>query len=379
MTVRYLTAGESHGYALNGIIDGIPAGVELLKNDIDKELVRRQIGYGRGQRMKIEKDEVEIIAGVRQNKTTGSPISLLIKNRDWDNWKSKSYNETIETKPRPGHADLPGILKFNLTNVRDVLERSSARETAMRVAVGAVAKKVLKEVGINFYSAVVNIGGISYKIKNYEQLKKNYAVIEKSDLRCLDKSAYVKMKNRINRAIHEKDSVGGVFEVIIANVPVGIGSFTQADQRLSAGLSQAMMSIQAIKGVEIGLGFEMANLTGKQVHDEIFYSKARDYFHKTNNAGGIEGGMSNGEDIILRAVMKPIPTLMQPLQTVNIKNKKPEKAFKERSDVCAVASASVIAENVCALELLKFIQIKFGGDSIKELKANIKNYLNSIK
>jgi len=377
--IRYLTAGESHGKELVTIIDGIPAGVKLKESDINIELARRQKGYGRGKRMQIESDKVEIISGIRGGKTTGSPIALVIKNRDWENWKNKKYKDTIVTLPRPGHADLPGIIKFQLTNIRDVLERSSARETAARVAVGAVAKKVLSEINIKFYSVVINIGGVSYKIKNYDELIKNYQQVESSELRCLNPAITKKMKKIIDNTITKKDTVGGIFEIIITNVPPGIGSFTQWDLKLDANLSRAVMSIQGIKGVEFGMGFEMANRPGSKIHDEIFYSKTKGYYRITNNAGGIEGGMSNGEYIILRAIMKPIPTLMKPLRSIDIKTKKKADALKERADVCVVPSAAVIAENVCAIEILKFVQLKFGGDSIKELKQNLKNYLSKIK
>ncbi|MDD5067368.1 MAG: chorismate synthase [bacterium] len=377
--MRYLTAGESHGYALNVIIDGVPSNVKLQKKDIDTELQRRQAGYGRGTRMLIETDEVTVVSGVRNGMTTGSPVSLLIRNRDWENWKNKSYKETLETKPRPGHADLAGALKFDLKNIRDVLERSSARETAARTAVGAVAKKVLRELDIGFYSSVINIGGISSPVKDYKQLKKNYDNFNRTELRCMDKEASVKMKKRIDQAVTNKDSLGGVIEVLVENVPLGLGSFTQYDQKLDAALAAAIMSIQAFKGVEIGDGFSLADRTGRTAHDEIFYSKEKGFFHKTNHSGGIEGGMSNGEDIIFRAVMKPIPTLMQPLKTVDLATKKAEAAFKERSDVCAVPSASIIAENVAAVEILKFVQLKFGGDSIRELRLNLQNYLKTIR
>ncbi len=371
--VRYLTSGESHGKELMLIMDGIPAGVELYEDDINKELSRRQVGYGRGNRMKIEQDTAEIVSGVRGNKTTGSPIGIVIKNKDWENWKTKKYSDTVETVPRPGHADLSGALKYKLNNIRDVLERSSARETATRVAAGAVAKKVLLYLNINFYSVVINIGGISYIIDDVNDIIDNYNKIESSDLRCLDEKFYIEAKNLIDDVKKQKDTVGGIFKVVITNVPVGIGDFTQWDLKLDANISRAVISIQGIKGIEFGAGFNISNLKGSQTHDEIFYDKKKAYYHKTNNAGGIEGGMANGEPIIFNAIMKPIPTLMQPLKSVDIISKKQKDAIKERSDVSVVPAAAVIAENVAAVEILKFIQLKFGGDSIQELLNHIKN------
>lgn len=379
MPIRYLTAGESHGYALNAVIDGIPAGVALSKKDIDTDLARRQAGFGRGGRMLIEHDEATIVSGVRDGRTTGSPISLLIRNKDWENWKKKTALELRETKPRPGHADLAGALKFGLDDVRSVLERASARETAVRTAAGSVARKVLSALDIRLYSTVTCIGGVLSPVKDYQALKKNYSSVENSDLRCADKAASLKMKKRIEAAVKNKDSVGGIFEVIIGNVPPGIGSFTQSDLKLDAALASAVMSIQAVKGVEFGMGFSMASRPGKEVHDEIFYSAQKGFFHKTNNAGGLEGGMSNGEDIVIRAVMKPIPTLMQPLRTVELGSHKSVVAFKERSDVCAVPAAGVVAESVCAIEVLKFIQMKFGGDTLQELISGLARYRKAVR
>ncbi len=377
--IRYLTAGESHNKELISIIDNIPSGIELSENDINKELARRQVGYGRGARMKIEKDNAEIISGVRGGKTTGSPIAIKIKNKDWENWKLKSYEDTRESIPRPGHADLSGVLKYNLNNIRDVLERSSARETASRVAVGAVAKKVLHYLNIKFYSVVFNIGGISYKIDDIEEIIDKYEEIESSDLRCLNEEFYNEAKALIDNIKKEKDTIGGIFKVIIRGVPVGIGDFTQWDRKLDANLARAILSIQGIKGIEFGEGFNIANKKGSEIHDEIFYSPEKGYFRKSNNAGGIEGGMSNGEDIVFNAIMKPIPTLMQPLKSVDIITKEEKDAIKERSDVSVVPAAAVIAENVSAIEILKFIQLKFGGDSIEEIKNNIDGYLKLIR
>ncbi len=377
--MRYLTAGESHGSELVTILDDVPSGVSLDSGYIDNELGRRQGGYGRGARMKIEKDTAEIVSGVRNRKTNGSPITIVIKNKDWENWKNQSYKETIVTLPRPGHADLSGVLKYNLNNVRDVLERSSARETAARVSVGAVAKRILDYLDIKFYSVVINIGGSGYNIKDYNSVITNYHKIEKSDVRSYDKKAEKLMKNKIDEAIKNKDTVGGIFEVIINGLPAGLGSFVQWDKKLDANLAKAIMSIQGVKGVEFGMGFEMANRYGSEVHDEIYYSKDNGYYRKSNNAGGIEGGMSNGENIIIRAVMKPIPTLMSPLNSVDIKSKKQSKAVKERSDVCVVPAASVIAENVAAIEILNAVQHKFGSDNIDDIINSYKKYLKRIK
>lgn len=384
--IRFLTAGESHGQLLMGIIEGIPSGLDLIAEDINKDLARRQIGYGRGGRMRIEKDTVEITCGVRWGKTLGSPVGLLIKNRDWINWSEKMSPDPLsagcmnpETKPRPGHADLQGIIKYSHGDTRNVLERASARETAMRVALGAVAKKFLNIFGINILSHVVELGDIKIKPKDMstdEIMKK----AEKSELRCIDKKAEVQMKKLIDNAKKKGDSVGGVFEVIITNAPVGLGSYSQWDKRMNARLAYSLMSIQAIKGVEVGLGFNSARMPGSEVHDPIYYDeKAERFYRKTNRAGGIEGGITNGENIILRAAMKPIATLYTPLESVDFKTKKPFKASIERSDICAVPAASVVGEAMTAIEMANAILEKFGGDSAEEVKRNYMAYMECVK
>jgi len=383
--LRYLTAGESHGKALVTILEGIPSGLRLSSKDIDKDLRRRQKGYGRGKRMNIEKDKVEILSGIRFGKTLGSPIALIIKNLDWVNWtRVMSIKEIPDkgeisplTSPRPGHADLSGVIKYNFKDIRNVLERASARETAARVAVGSVCRRFLEELGIYLYSRVIQIG----KVKDeslWNPGPQNYEIVENSPLRCLNKKIEEKMISLIDEAKKKKDTLGGIFEIIIKGVPPGLGSYTQWDLKLDARLAKAIMSIQAIKGVEIGMGFAMAQEFGSYVQDEIFYKEKR-FYRKKNNAGGIEGGMSNGEPIILRAAMKPISTLAKPLNSVDIITKKKTKAVKERADVCAVPSAAVIGEAVAGFEIVQAIKEKFGADTLEELKKNYQNYLNYVK
>jgi len=383
--LRYLTAGESHGKLLATILEGIPAGLDLLEGDINHELARRQIGYGRGKRMEIEKDEVEITSGVRLGKTLGSPITLLIKNRDWENWKKLMSIHPLDKGeveqfncPRPGHADLAGALKYNQEDIRNIVERSSARETTSRVAAGAVVKKFLSEFEIKVMSYVVEVRGIKAEIPDLP-LEEIFLWSEDSQLRCPDKIAELKMKDKIDEAKNKGDSVGGIFEVIVKGVPPGLGSFMQWDLRLDGRLAQAVMSIPAVKGVEIGMGFEASRVFGSQVHDEIFYDHSHTrFFHRTNRAGGIEGGVSNGENIIIRAAMKPISTLYSPLKSVNIVTKEPELATVERSDICRVPSASVIAEAAVAIEIGRAFLEKFGGDSLNETRRNYQGYLTQL-
>ena len=384
--LRYLTAGESHGQGLFGILDGYPAGIKISTDNIDTDLARRQVGYGRGGRMLIEKDKAEILSGVRWGRSLGSPICLHIKNKDWLNWEkamsiSSKYEDSVTpvTKPRPGHADLSGLIKYGHNDLRNILERASARETAIRVAIGAVCKLLLKEFSIEIVSHVTKIGGICInrtRLKLDDIRKK----AEASLLRCADKDAEKKMIKRIDSAKKNGDSLGGIFEVIVTNPPIGLGSHTQWDRKINARLSMAIMSIQAIKGIEIGLGFDAARLFGSDVHDEIFYDKkSKRFYRKTNNAGGIEGGMTNGEEIIIRAAMKPIPTLMKPLSSVDIKTKKPFKASVERSDVCAVPAAAVVGEAVAAFEIANAMIEKFGGDSLSEMKRNYNGYMKYVR
>lgn len=400
MPLRYITAGESHGKALIGIIEGIPANLPLSSNDIDPELRRRQSGFGRGGRMKIESDHVEILSGVRWGKTIGSPITLLIENRDFKNWSEGMSVDPFHegsippvTRPRPGHADLAGAIKYNQKDIRNILERSSARETAMRVALGAVAKKLLSEFNIRIGSFVTRIGNEAINIKSQflsdSGLSDLSEKAETSPVRCPDERATERMMTLIEETIKKGDSLGGVFEVFATGVPVGLGSHIQWCRRLDGRLAQAIMSIQAIKGVEIGSGFEMAGHLGSEVMDEIFYKKIVEksekaesgFYRKTNHAGGIEGGISNGMPIIVRAAMKPIPTLRRPLKSVDIVTKEEIEAAYERSDVCAVPAASVIGEAIVATVIAEAMIEKFGGDSLEELKRNYdlyKEYLRSL-
>ncbi|MCC6544471.1 MAG: chorismate synthase [Nitrospirae bacterium] len=383
--LRFLTAGESHGQLLMGIIEGLPSGLTITASDINSDLARRQIGYGRGGRMRIEKDTAEITCGVRWGKTLGSPIGLIIKNRDWANWTDKmspdpSMSGVIppETRPRPGHADLCGIIKYAHSDVRNVLERASARETAMRVALGAVARRFLHVFSIRIISHVTDIGGIKAKPGKLS-LDRLSESVEKSELRCADKKAEEKMRKIIDEAKKKGDTVGGIFEIITTNVPAGIGSYSQWDKRINARLAYAVMSIQAIKGVEVGAGFDAAAIFGSDVHDAIYYDRSKHKFYrKTNRAGGIEGGMTNGEDIVVRAAMKPIATLYSPLDSVDIKSKKRFKATVERSDYCAVPAASVVGEAMVAVEIANAFLEKFGGDSMDEIQRNYQGYLDYI-
>ncbi len=385
--IRFLTAGESHGRGLIGIVEGIPSDLPLSTDDINRELKRRQTGYGRGGRMKIESDRAEIISGVRWGKTIGSPISIFIENKDWKNWQEGMSSEVSHqgsippvTRPRPGHADLAGAMKYGHRDIRNVLERSSARETAMRVAVGAIAKKFLSEFQISIGSYVTQIGSVKIldsklEIKNFKEI---FNRAERSPVRCPDDATSKKMMELIDTALNKGDTLGGVFEVIVEGAPTGIGSHTQWDKRLDGRLAQALMSIQAIKGVEIGKGFEMAEGLGSQVMDEIFYEKNR-FYRKTNYAGGIEGGITNGMPIVIRAAMKPIPTLRKPLQSVDIVTREPFEAAYERSDVCAVPAASVIGEAMTAIVIADAFLEKFGGDSISEIKRNFDSYMEYLK
>lgn len=382
--LRYLTAGESHGEYLSAILEGMPSGAAISGTGIDMELARRQGGYGRGGRMKIETDRIKITAGIRNGITLGSPIGLLLPNRDFPNWRQimsvVPRTETVEpiTQPRPGHADLAGGIKYAHHDIRNVLERSSARETAMRVAIGAIAKQLLSNFNISVHSFVVSIGGVHLPTLDlpYPELFKR---ADKSPLSCPDEETSQKMIECIDEAKKSGDSVGGTFEVAVFNAPPGLGSHVQWDRKLDARLAQALMSIQAIKGVELGQGFHLADLPGSCAHDEIFYSKEKGFYRQSNRAGGIEGGMSNGEEISLRAVMKPIPTLMQPLRSVDIISKEPSLACKERSDTCAVPAAAVIGEAVVAFEIANAMLEKFGGDSLAEMKTNLNNYLEYVK
>lgn len=383
--LRYLSAGESHGPELVAIIEGLPAGLSVTEEMIGRDLVRRQQGYGRGGRMQIERDSARIVSGVRWGKTLGSPVGLVVENKDWANWQEKMSAGPAHagamkavTRPRPGHADLTGMLKYAHDDARNVLERSSARETAARVAVGAVAKALLSEFNIKVMGWVNEIGGVAAGEFN-GRVESLYKKAEASEVRCPDESASRSMIEAIDRAKESGDSLGGVFEIIIAGCPPGLGSYVQRDRTLDGLLAGAVMSIQAIKGVEVGMGFDAARRAGSQVHDEIFYNKSKGYFRKSNHAGGIEGGMSNGSDIVIRAAMKPIPTLYKPLQSVDIVSKKTFKASVERSDTCAVPAAAVVGEAVAAFVIAQAMAEKFGGDSMDEMKRNFEGYMDYIR
>ena len=389
MIFRFLTSGESHGQCLNAIIEGVPSGITIDNEFINNELARRQVGYGRGGRMLIEKDTVKILSGVRHGKSIGSPICLEIENKDWKNWiipmNSQVVDNTdenlnlIESKKiinvRPGHADLAGALKYNHKDIRNILERSSARETTTRVAVGAVAKSILKEFNIEGLSCVTQIGSVKAEIPNDIFQVKND--IESSDLRTSDKVAYEKMKIEIDKAKAEGDTLGGSFKIVFKNVPVGLGSHVHWDRRIDGLLAQAVMSIQAVKSVEIGLGSQVAETLGSKTHDEIFIENGQ-YVRKTNNAGGVESGITNGEDIVITASMKAIPTMRKPLNSIAIDKKEAVQAHFERSDTCAVAACAVVAEAMVAIVLADAMLEKFSHDSIDEMKINYQNYLDTV-
>lgn len=367
--LHYITTGESHGKYLATILEGLPSGLAIDMDFINAELRRRQQGYGRGGRQKIETDQVEVMGGVVKGISTGAPLGLVLMNKDF------KINEMPDLfRPRPGHADLPGSLKYH-QGIRPVLERASARETAMRVAIGAVCKIFLKEFGIEVVSHVVQIGKRKVKYDFDLTVKKIRELTASSDLNCIDPKAEKEMKEAIDEAKRQKDSLGGQYEVRISGVPIGLGSYVHFERKLDARLAASMMSSQSVKAVEIGLGAEVGGLFGSQSHDEIFYDKERGYYHKTNRAGGIEGGMSNGADIIVRATMKPISTLARPLESINMANKQSEKADFERSDVCAVAAGSVIGESLAVYVIADAFTEKFGGDSIHEIKRNYQGYL----
>ncbi|MCG3083434.1 chorismate synthase [Anoxybacillus sp. LAT_35] len=380
--MRYLTAGESHGPQLTTIIEGVPAGLTLLAEHINEDLARRQKGYGRGRRMQIEKDEVKILSGVRHGKTLGSPITLVVENRDWKHWTNIMGIEPLTddteevkrkvTRPRPGHADLNGAIKYGHRDMRNVLERSSARETTVRVAAGAVAKRILAELGIRIASHVVEIGGIKAEHTAYTSLEELQQVTEQSPVRCFDAEAEKKMMAAIDEAKEKGDSIGGIVEVIVEGVPVGVGSYVHYDRKLDAKIAAAIVSINAFKGVEFGIGFEAARRFGSEVHDEIIWNEETGYTRKTNRLGGFEGGMTTGMPIVVRGVMKPIPTLYKPLMSVDIETKEPFAASIERSDSCAVPAASVVAEAVVAWEIANAIVEQFGQDRIDLIIENVK-------
>jgi len=374
--LRYMTAGESHGKGLMVILDGVPAGLEMDGEFINAELRRRMHGYGRGRRMAIEADTADIVAGCRKGVTIGSPVGMLVENRDF------KIDELPDVKcPRPGHADLAGIQKYDLNDARDVLERASARETAARVAAGAVAKLLLKVFGIRVLSHITMIGGIEADTEalGFDEIL-SLADTEKSELRCADKEAEKAMIKKIDEAMASGDTLGGTFEVIVEGVPPGLGSYAQWDRRLDGDLARAVMSIQAVKAVSIGKGIESAGLPGSGVHDAIRYdSSGKAYKRDTNNAGGIEGGVTNGSDLVVSGFMKPIATLNTPLDSVDIDTKNTAKAATERADVTAVPACGVVAEAVVALEIASAFTDKFGGDSVSEIRRNHDAYIEGLK
>lgn len=386
--MRFITAGESHGPELTAIIEGLPAGIPLTIEDINQELARRQVGYGRGGRMLIEQDQVRITSGVRHGETLGSPITLVVENKDWKNWQSVMSVEGVTerekkkrrvAKPRPGHADLVGGIKYGFDDLRNVLERSSARETTMRVAIGAIAKKILKELDVEVAGHVLEIGGVRGTVPDELSVSEIRKRSEASEVRCLDPEVDLAMKKVIDDAKLNGNTVGGIVEVVVGGVPVGLGSYAQWDQKLDAKIAQAVVSINAFKGAEFGVGFEAARLPGSEVMDEIIWSEEKGYTRTKNNLGGFEGGMTNGMPIVVRGVMKPIPTLYRPLQSVDIDTKEVYKASVERSDSCAVPAASVVAEAVVATEVVKAILTKFESDSFARTRQLVADYREYVR
>lgn len=386
--MRYLTAGESHGPELTAIIEGFPAGLAISEEQLNFELARRQKGYGRGGRMKIEQDTVAITSGVRHGKTLGSPITLTVANRDWKNWQTVMAPQPVEEKqtrlrqvthPRPGHADLVGGMKYEHRDLRNVLERSSARETALRVAIGALAKQLLAALKIEVASHVVNLGGITAEIPPKLSLSEIRQRSEASEVRVVDPTVEAEIIQKIEASKKAGDTLGGVVEVRLANVPAGLGSYVQWDRKLDGKIAQGILSINAFKGVEFGIGFAAADHPGSEVMDEISWNETNGFQRETDRLGGFEGGMTNGEQIIVRGVMKPIPTLYKPLNSVDIDTKEPLKASVERSDTTAVPAAAVVAENVVATIIANEILETFHSDSIKELKHELTTYQERLK
>ncbi|MEX0865298.1 MAG: chorismate synthase [Acidimicrobiia bacterium] len=374
--LRFLTAGESHGPGLVTIVEGLPKGLEVTSDDFSRELARRRHGYGRGGRMQVETDDLEIIAGIRHGRTLGSPVSVMVRNTEWPNWSEVMAVEPrgpakAITRPRPGHADLAGMLKFDTDDARDILERASARETAARTIAGVLARKVLAAVGVDVVSHVVSIGEV--RSEGPAPGGDQGADVDASEVRCLDPGAEIRMIAAIDQARAAKDTLGGVFEVLAYGVPPGIGSHVHYDRRLDSLLAQAVMSIPAIKGVEIGDGFEVAALPGSKAHDEIYLTDGI-LGRGSNRAGGVEGGISNGEPIRVRAAMKPISTLMRPLHTVDMATGEEAQAVRERADVCAVPAAAVVGEQMVALTIAPEMQRKFGGDTVEEFREAVDRY-----
>jgi len=384
--LRYLTAGESHGIGLTAVLEGMPAGVPMTSKDINYDLRRRQGGYGRGGRMKIEKDQIEFRSGVRWGETLGSPITLWVSNDDWANWEKKMSTDPadrdpsiIVSRPRPGHADLVGVLKYDREDIRDILERSSARETTVRVAVGAVCRKFLSEFGVDILSHVVRLGEVTAPTAPPDvDLNELRSRAEESPVRCADPSASEKMVKHIDEVMREKDTLGGVLEIVATGLPTGLGSHVQWDRKLDSRIAAAVLSVQAMKGVEFGIGFEASTRRGSKTHDEIVY-EGNSFQRLTNNAGGLEGGMTDGQPLIVRVAKKPISTVKKGLQSVDLKTKEAEKSTYQRSDVTAVPAAGVILEAVVAFVLADAMIEKFGGDSLRETKRNHDEYLKQLE
>ena len=383
MALRFTTAGESHGPGLTAVVEGLPAGLELAPEDIDRDLARRQLGHGRGGRMKIETDRAEVTSGIRHGVTLGSPISLRIVNRDYANWEERMNPWPVDADvaevhlPRPGHADLAGVQKYGFSDVRNVLERASARETAARVACGALAKAFLRPFGISVFSHVLQIGSVVAPAPD-DLGPEDFAAVDESPVRCLDADASDAMVEEINRMRKANESLGGVFEVRAFGVAPGLGSHIAWDERMDARLAQAIMSIQAMKGVSVGDAFDIAGRPGSQAHDEIFWTDERGYYRETNRAGGVEGGMTTGDPVIVRGAMKPLPTLTKPLRSVDIATKEPAQALRERTDSCTVPAAGVVGEAMVAFVLAKAAREKFGGDHIDDALAAAAAYRERI-
>lgn len=384
--LRYLTSGESHGPALNAIMEGLPAGIPIDVDAINFQLARRQKGYGRGGRMKIEKDTAVVCSGIRHGATLGSPVTLRVENRDWVSWQTEmsitptdAQLKRVVTHPRPGHADLSGGLKYQFRDLRNVLERASARETTARVAIASLCRQFLEQFGIKIAGHVISIGEIFSEVER-PSVEEIIDKTEDAPMRCLDSDQEIKMMERVDAAKKAGDSLGGIFEIVVEGLPPGLGSYVHWDRKLDGRLVGALCSLQAVKGAEIGEGFRNAGLPGSQVHDEIFYDeKAQRFYHKTNGAGGLEGGMTTGEPLILRAALKPISTLYTPLHSIDIESKEAYKASVERSDTCAVPAAAVIGEAIVAITLADAMLEKFGGDSLVEVKRNYDSYLQSLR
>ncbi|HEY2600565.1 MAG TPA: chorismate synthase [Thermoleophilaceae bacterium] len=383
MALRFTTAGESHGPGLTAVVEGLPAGLVVSPEDIDRDLARRQLGHGRGGRMKIEKDRAEVGSGLRHGRTLGSPVSMRVVNRDFANWEERMNPWPVEAEvaevhlPRPGHADLAGVQKFGFSDVRNVLERASARETAARVACGALAKVYLRAFGVEIRSHVIQIGSVKAPERE-GLLLEDFDGVDESPVRCLDPDATHAMVEEIDSARKANESLGGVYEVHAYGLVPGIGSYVSWDGRLDGRLAQAIMSIQAMKGVAIGDGFDVAGRVGSQAHDEIFWSEERGFFRETNRAGGLEGGMTTGEPLIVRGAMKPLPTLTKPLRSVDLETKAPAAALRERTDSCTVPAAGVVGEAMMALVLGSAYRDKFGGDHIDDARAALHAYRERI-